>query len=43
MEAMKDLSKEYRVLKGGSTNIELNLKDAEGLGIGYDFPSPNPQ
>ena len=43
MEAMKDLSKEYRVLKGGSTNIQQNLKDAEGLGVEYDFPSPNPQ
>jgi len=41
MEAMKDLSKEYRVLKGGATDLLNNLRDAQGLGVEYGFQPTN--
>jgi hypothetical protein len=37
-EALKDLIKEYRLLKQGSKVIPLNVKNAKDLGVMYDIP-----
>ena len=38
-EALKDLIKEYRLLKNSKTAIPSSVADADALNVPYDLPS----